>query len=252
MPLTQPERDNPLMRRYFEEIGLPSKRLAKRCGVSHSQMYMARKRNVGADNSEKISRGVAVILGLSEEDRLRLKAEIMGYPGDLVRAYLGDVEKASELLGLNKRTVSEVINEEKSVAPRSGAWALDRLRDMGAPAFVVESVERRMRPPREPRRGLITHNLHGSEMIEQRKRTREGLRFGKPKVHEAIQRSGLKIGEIQARAGVGKETLRRALYGQNLSSRNARAIAEVLGECLPPSQVGALEEELRRPPRKTF
>jgi hypothetical protein len=39
MPLTQPERDNPLMRRYFDEIGLPGKRLAERCGVSHSQVY---------------------------------------------------------------------------------------------------------------------------------------------------------------------------------------------------------------------
>lgn len=57
MPLTQPERDSPLMNRYFREINLPGTRLAKRCGVSHSQMYMARKRNVGPDNAEKISRG---------------------------------------------------------------------------------------------------------------------------------------------------------------------------------------------------
>jgi hypothetical protein len=77
MPLTQPERDNPLMRRYFHEIGLPGKQLAKRCDVSHSQIYMARKRNVGANNAEKISRRVALILGLSEQEKLELKAEIM-------------------------------------------------------------------------------------------------------------------------------------------------------------------------------
>jgi DnaJ-domain-containing protein 1 len=77
MPLTQPERDNPLMRRYFREIGLPGKQLAKRCDVSHSQTYMARKRNVGANNAEKISRRVALILGLSEQEKLELKAEIM-------------------------------------------------------------------------------------------------------------------------------------------------------------------------------
>ena len=70
MPLTQPERDNPLMRRYYREIGLPGQRLARRCGVSHSQIYMARKRNVGADNARKISRGMASILGLSERERL--------------------------------------------------------------------------------------------------------------------------------------------------------------------------------------
>jgi len=70
------------MRRYFQEIGLPGAKRARRCGVSHSQVYMARKRNVGADNAEKISRGVASILGLSEEERLRLKAETMGHPGE--------------------------------------------------------------------------------------------------------------------------------------------------------------------------
>jgi hypothetical protein len=78
MPLTQPERDNPLMRRYFREIGLPGKQLAKRCDVSHSQTYMARKRNVGANNAEKISRRVALILGLSEQEKLELKAENHG------------------------------------------------------------------------------------------------------------------------------------------------------------------------------
>ena len=83
MPLTQPERDNPLMRRYFREVGLPGKQLAKRCGVAYSQIYMARTHNVGADNAQKISRTVALILGLSERDRLELKAEIMGVPGSL-------------------------------------------------------------------------------------------------------------------------------------------------------------------------
>src|SRR5215207_676495 len=90
MPLTQPERDNPRMRRYFRQINMPGKQLAKKCGVSHSQIHMARKRNVGADNAEKISRGMAMILGLSYEERLRLKAEIMGHPENIVRAYLGD------------------------------------------------------------------------------------------------------------------------------------------------------------------
>ena len=169
-----------------------------------------------------------------------------------MRAWFGDPEKAARLLGIPRAVAEEVLDEEKSVTHGSGTRALEGLREMNAPSFVVGSVERRLMPPPEPRRGLITHDLHGSEMIEQRKRTREGLRLGKPKVHGAIQRSGLKIGEIHARAGVGKETLRRALYGQNVSSRSARAIAEVLGEGLPPSQVGALEEELRRPPRKTF
>jgi hypothetical protein len=76
MPLTQPERDNPLMRRYFDEIGLPGKRLAQRCGVSHSQIYIARTRNVGADNARKIARGMGSMLGLSDRERPGLAAEI--------------------------------------------------------------------------------------------------------------------------------------------------------------------------------
>ena len=250
--MTQPERDNPLMRRYFREIGLPGKRLAERCGVSHSQIYMARTRNVGADNAEKVTRGVASLLGLTEAGRLELKAEIMGRPGEPVRAWFGDPEKAARLLGIPRAVAEEVLDEEKSVTHGSGTRALEKLREMDAPPFVVGSVERRLMPPPEPRRGLITHDLHGPGMIEQRKRTRESLRHGKPKVHEAILRSGLTLREIAQRAGVGKETMRRALYGENLSLRSARAIAASLGEGLPGDQVRALEGELRTPPRKNF
>ena len=54
------------MRRYFREVGLPGKQLAKRCGGAYSQIYMARTQNVGADNAQKISRTIALILGPSE------------------------------------------------------------------------------------------------------------------------------------------------------------------------------------------
>lgn len=48
--------------RYFDEIRLPGKRLAKGCGVSHSRIYLLRNRTVGA----------AGILGNRERVRLRL------------------------------------------------------------------------------------------------------------------------------------------------------------------------------------
>lgn len=133
VPLTQPERDNPLMRPYFLEIGLSALRLARRCGVSHSQIYMARKRNVGAGNAEKIARGTASTLGLSERERLELKAEIMGHPGDLVRAYLGSQADAMKILGVREHTASELVSEEKSVNHASGTRALRKLREIGAP-----------------------------------------------------------------------------------------------------------------------
>jgi hypothetical protein len=50
MPLTQPKRENSLMGHYFRVINMPGARLTRRCGVSHSQVYMARTRNVGVDN----------------------------------------------------------------------------------------------------------------------------------------------------------------------------------------------------------
>jgi hypothetical protein len=231
MPLTQPERDNPLMRRYFREIGLPGQQLAKRCGVSHSQIYMARKRNVGANNARKIARGVARILGLSDGERLELAAGIMGHPGEMVRAYLGSQADAMRFLRVPEHTASELISEEKSVTHQSGTRALARLREMGAPDVVVGSVERRLMPPPERPRGVITHDLHGSEMAEQRKRTREGLRYGKRKTYEALQRSGFVPKDIRRRAGVGRETVRKALY-ERCGRRAAKSISRVLGDTL--------------------
>jgi hypothetical protein len=88
------------MRSYFDDIGLPGKRLAERCKVSHSQIYMARKRNVGPDNARKIASGMASILGLSEREGLELAAGIMGHPGDLVRVHLGSQPEAKSILGV--------------------------------------------------------------------------------------------------------------------------------------------------------
>jgi hypothetical protein len=197
MPLTQPKRDNPLVRRYFQQINMPGAQLARRCGVSHSQIYMARTRNVGANNAEKISRGMAAILGLSQEERLRLKAEIMGYPGDLMRAYFGSPMNAARLLDVPEYTASEILNEEKSVTHKSGTWALKKLREMGAPSYVIESVDRRLMPPPEPRRGLITHDLHGPALGERYKKTKASLEHSKPKTYAALQKSGLMLKEVR-------------------------------------------------------
>jgi len=253
VPLTQPERDNPLMRRYFREIGLPGKRLARRWGVSHSQIYMARKRNVGSDNARKIARGVANILGLSERERLELAAEIMGHPGDVVRAYLGSQADAVRILEVPEHTASELVSEEKSITHQSGTRALTRLRQMGAPDPVIESVDRRLMPPPERPRGIITHKLHGPEMAEQRKRTKEGLRYGKPKTYEALQRSGFAPKDIRRRTGVGRETVRKALY-KRCGRHVAESVSEVLGDALGLSdeEREAIREELMRSPQKDF
>src|SRR5215211_8700373 len=132
------------MRRYFRDVGFPGKQLAKRCGVAYSQIYMAYTHNVGADNAQKISRTIALILGLSERDRLELKAEIMGRPGAFVRAWLGNPTTAAHLLDVHRRVAAEIVDEEKSIAYRSGLWALEKLRKICAPEIVIESVEMRL------------------------------------------------------------------------------------------------------------
>ena len=253
MPLTQPKRDNPLMGRYFRLINLPGKQLAERCGVSHSQVYMARTRNVGADNAEKISRGVAGILGLPETKRLELKAEIMGRPGEPMRAYLGDSEKAARLLGVPWSVAEEILDEEKTITHRSGVRALQRLKEMGAPAFVLESMDRRLMPPPERPPGVVTYRKSGLEVRNERAAALFKLRLSKPRTHEALRKTRLTRKQVYERAGIGRETLRMALYGRG-GKGPAEKIARVLGEELGLSEEGreAIREELTTAPAGKF
>jgi hypothetical protein len=102
---------------------------------------MARTHNVGADNAQKISRTIALILGLSERDRLELKAEIMACPEEFVGAWFGNATTAAHLPDAHRRVAAEIVDEEKSIAHRSGLLALEKLRKIGAPEIVVESIE---------------------------------------------------------------------------------------------------------------
>lgn len=251
MPLTQPRRNNPLMRSYVDAIGLSGKALANVCGVSHSQLYMARERNVGAKNAEKIASGIAKRLGLSLQERLALKAEITGHPGNLVRAYLGDGREAAGSLGEGEHIGGKVVGGGE-IPHAPGVRVVRRLEEMGAPSFVVEDVRARVAP--EPVRvGRVTHRQSG---LEARNRRAEGLfnlRVFKPLTHEALQKAGLPKKEIRRRARIGKETLRIALYRKTGRSSAAK-IAEVLGDelGLTEEEREAIRDELVRAPRKTF
>lgn len=252
MPLTQLKRNNPLMRRYFQQINLPGARLARRCGVARSQVYMARTRNVGGDNAEKISRGVANILGLSAEERLRLKAEIMGHPENLVRAYLGEGPEAAEKLGEELPIAWAVVNPEKTLAHRPGLRVVRRLEEMSAPEAVVEDVKKRVRPPYNPP-GRVTNAQKGLEARNRRAESLFYFRLFKPKTAEALDRAGLKKQEIRRRVGVGKEQLRKALY-ERCGKKTAEGVARVLGEELGLSEEErqAISRELQTAPPKTF
>ena len=252
MPLEQPKRDNPLMRRYFREIDLPGKRLARRCGVSHSQIYMARTRNVGTDNAEKISRGVASILGLPENARLRLKAEIMGHPENLVRAYLGDGHTAAKSLYMDPTTGAAVVHPTKALGHSPGNRALRGLEEMGAPEAVVEAVRARVKPYKTTP-GRRTHNQSGLEMKKRRAESLLYFRLFKPKTAEAFEKSRLSKKRLYIRAGVSRETLRKAMY-ERVGFYSAREIAHALKDVvgLSESDLKIVEEELRTSPQKNF
>lgn len=239
------------MKQYVRETSLSSKALAKRCGVSHSQMYMARTRNVGPENAEKIAWCVANMLGLSQAQKLELKAQIMGEPQNMVAVYLGTIPNAMKILGISENGAREVLDPEKSIRHSVGVRAVRRLREIGAPEEVVVSVDRRVMPPPKPRRGLITFRRAGPEVAAQRKETKESLARHKPHTHAALKDSGLMLKELRVRAGVGKETVRRALY-QRCGERSASRIAEVLKDAagLSEAQAEAVEVELKTHPEE--
>jgi len=215
MPLTQPKRHNPLMLGYFEQLEMTSANLAHLAGVSRSQVVMARTRSVGPDNGRKIVHAVGQRLGLSPVDRLLLFAEIRGYPASLVLAFFGSVGEIERSVGIDTGTAGDIAVPGRPISVHTGKRLLERLREMDAPEAVAEEVRFRIRP----RPGERTHQHAGKEMARQRKETRESLSLTKPRTAQAIERSGLSRRELHERAGIGRETLRRALYGPDRTGR---------------------------------
>jgi hypothetical protein len=97
----------------------------------------------------------------------------------------------------------------------------------------------------------VTYTERGPARVERKRATREGLEHNRPKTHAAIRDGGLKIVEVYTRAGVGKETLRKALYGGGVGRRSARAIAAALREAagLSEAEARGVEGELLRSPK---
>ncbi len=111
MSATHSEHD-PLMCRYFREAGLSRRELAESCGVSHSRIYVARTQSVRSNNAVEISRGMAHILDLSEQERLELKAKNVEHPGDRVLAYFGSHRSVMKRLGISGSTAPEFMDGE--------------------------------------------------------------------------------------------------------------------------------------------
>lgn len=249
MPLTQPRRNNLLMRRYFDALGMTGKELARRAGVSHSQVYMARQRNVGARNATKIARAVASLLELSADEELELKAEIMGDPENLIHAYLGNAQEIAETLNEEPSVGWDLIGG-KPLSYKAGNRVLKQLQAMEAPEAILCRVRDKIKPPPSPP-GRITYTLSGEAVRQQRDKTQRTLEAAKPSTHRAIAASGLSRKEIYERAQVGRETLRKALY-EYCGKRNAAAVSEVLAQAsnLPEHEREAVRNELLHAPEE--
>ena len=251
MPLTQKQVEKPYANACLNALGLSNLALAKRCGVSHSQIHMARKRTVGYQNAGRISSYVARALRLSPEEELELKAEIMGHPGNLPRAYLGNGAEAAKALGVGERAGQQVVSPELTIFRPSGLAALKRLEEMGAPEAVLESVRRRVAPPPRYPSGRVTVRAYGPEAGQRREAAMRALEHEKPRTADALGETTLTRSELARRAGVGRESVRKALY-LRCGAEPARKIAEVLAEEAGLTEVEreAGERELREPPKR--
>lgn len=246
MPLTQPRRNNLLMRRYFDALGMTGKELARRAGVSHSQLYMARQRNVGARNATKIACAIASLLKLSTDEELELKAEIMGDPENLIRAYLGNAQEITETLDEEPSVGSDLIGG-RPLSNKTSNRVLKKLQAMNAPGNVLSQLREKIKPPPSPP-GKVTYTAGRRTTKEQERKL---LRQSKPRTAAAVEASGLSRKEIYERAQVGRETLRRALY-EYCGKRNAAAISEVLAQAsnLSEHEREAVRDELLHAPEE--
>jgi hypothetical protein len=212
-------------------------------------MYMARKRHVGSRNAEKIASAVASILALSIEEELELKAEIMGEPGNLIHAYLGNGAEAAEFLE-EERAIGMALVRGEPLSNKAGKRVVQKLERMNAPQDVLDAVRGTVKAPQSPP-GRITYTLRGEELREQRDRALERLEAAKPHTHQALTGSGLSRKELYQRAGIGRETLRQALY-ESCGEKAATSISAVLAGAatLSPAAQEAVRGELCRTPEE--
>lgn len=249
MPLDQPRRHNPLMLGYASELDMSDEVLSRRAGVGYSQVYMARTRHVGADNASKIARAVGRLLSLSYFEELELKAEIMGDPGNIAHAYLGNGKEIAERLG-EEHSIGMALVRGKPLSNKAGQRVVQKLEQMNAPPDVLDAVRGTIKDPPSPP-GRTTYTLRGRELREQRDRSWERLEAAKPHTHQGLTRSGLSRKDLYQRAGIGKETLRQALY-ESCGAKAAVSISEVLADTasLSRAEREAITSELQRDPQE--
>ena len=175
--------EKPLLSQYLTTLGLTDAAIARLCGLTRTNMARARYKNLNAENSERLSRCLASELGLSEEEWLFLKSEIMGFRGNLVRAYFGGIESVHEEFRVSRHTVMEILTAGREINGNGAPEIARRLKEGNIPACVADDIRSRLGPPR----GEVTHRPFGKEAMDRRTRTRTALQRSKPETAEAIK-----------------------------------------------------------------
>jgi hypothetical protein len=255
MPIRKPQdtrRDTSLFKSYALQIGEDTATLAREAGVSRSRIYAALDPHIslGHHNAQKIARYIASRLDLSDREELELRAELLGTPANLVRAYLGTRTQTMDLLGIDPENAGRVLEPDGRIYHGAGLRAVERLQEMGAPEYVIESVRSRTLPPAGHRMGR--GRFLEAEVQARITQKRAELARGKPHLDAALKAAGWGAKELGKRAGLGRETVRLAFYGQG-GGRAAEAIALTLGEKLDLSdeQMALIAWEVLRPPKET-
>lgn len=254
MPIRKPQdtrRDTSLFKSYALLIGEDTATLARQAGVSRSRIYAALDPDIslGHGNARKIARYAASRLNLSQREELELRAALLGTPENLVRAYLGTRMETADLLGIDPENAGRVLEPEGRIYRGAGTRAVEKLEEMGAPEYVIESVRERTLPPAGHRMGR--GRFPEAEVQTRITQKRAELARGKPHLDAALKAAGWGASELGKRAGLGRETVRLAFYGQG-GGKAAETIALTLGERLGLSeeQTALIGWEILRPPKK--
>lgn len=250
MPPNPRPHDQPLMRHYYRRLGLRHKEVVAGAGIADSQLSYAMNRTVGRSVAERLASFVAEQLGLSLIECLMLKAELIGKPGWVELAYFGNITEAGRVLGVSRATAAKLLEPDAPLLPHQKERIISRAKAADVPPEIVKRLE--SRPEAEPG-SRVTWSTFG---LEGRNKRAAGLfmfRMFKPNAAAALDASGLARKEIAERAGVGKETMRKALY-ERVGRKAAASISAVLADAAGLSEEDrrAIQEELKTAPQKNF
>jgi hypothetical protein len=158
--------------------------------------------------------------------------------------------QTADLLGIDPDNAGRVLEPEGRIYHGAGTRAVEKLQEMGAPEYVTESVRERTLPPTGHHMGR--GRFPEAEARHSRRGPRKAtLEETKPRLAAALEKAAMGLAELRERTGLGRETIRHALYGEG-GGKSAEAIALVLGEKLNLSeeQMALIAWEILRPPKE--